>query len=94
MKKKSRLLEELTRINTVLIFILLVVVGLDLIKNLFLETPDLLYPIFYAFLGFSFLMYIQYIFFSYYDNNIAPLLFELRKELQVANLASQKEEEN
>ncbi len=80
-KKNSQFYENLTRINTVLLSILLLVVGLDFLKNILQEDPDLLYPLFYAFLGFALITYIQQIIFGHFDNHIAPLLSELREEL-------------
>jgi hypothetical protein len=59
-----------------------VVVGLDFLKNILQEDPDLLYPLFYAFLGFALITYIQQVIFGHFDNNIAPLLSKLREDLR------------
>ena len=87
-KKKSRFYENLTRINTVLLSILIVVVGLDFLKNILQDDPDLLYPLFYAFLGFALITYIQQVIFGHFDNNIAPLLSHLREDLRKSNQQS------
>ena len=84
-KRKSQFYENLTRINTILLSILLVVVGLDFLKNILQDNPDLLYPLFYAFLGFALITYIQQIIFGHFDNNIAPLLSKLREDLRKSN---------
>ena len=81
-KRNSHFYENLTRINTILLSILLVVVGLDFLKNILQEDPDLLYPLFYAFLGFALITYIQQVIFGHFDNNIAPLLSKLREDLR------------
>ena len=87
-KRKSQFYENLTRINTILLSILLVVVGLDFLKNILQDNPDLLYPLFYAFLGFALITYIQQIIFGHFDNNIAPLLSKLREDLRKSNQRS------
>lgn len=87
-KRQSQFYENLTRINTILLSILLVVVGLDFIKNISQDTPDLLYPLFYAFLGFALITYIQQVIFGHFDNNIAPLLSKLREDLRESNQQS------
>ena len=84
-QKKSQFYENLTRINTILLSILLVVVGLDFLKNILQDDPDLLYPLFYAFLGFALVTYVQQVIFGHFDNNIAPVLANLREELRKSN---------
>ena len=84
--------ETLTKINTILLSILIVVVGLDLLKEIFREDPDLVYPLFYTFLLFGLVTYVQHLFFGYYDENIAPLLENLQKDLQ-ANITEKTREE-
>ena len=87
-KKNIQLYENLTRINTILLSILLVVVGLDFLKNILQEDPDLLYPLFYAFLGFALITYIQQVIFGHFDTHIAPLLSKLREDLRKNNKQS------
>ena len=79
---QRKFFEHLTKINTILFSILVVVVGLDVLKGIFVEDPDLVYPLFYAFLLFALITYIQHLFFGYYDEHIAPMLKDLHRELQ------------
>ena len=91
---QRKFFEHLTKINTILFSILVVVVGLDVLKGIFIEDPDLLYPLLYAFLLFALITYVQHLFFGYYDEHIAPLLKNLQRELQQSiNEHREKEED-
>ena len=92
-KKNRKFIEVLTKANTIMLFILLVIISLDFAKNIFYEDPKLLTVVFYAILVFSLFTYVQNIFFSYYDKNILPLLNELRRELEIANSMIKEEKE-
>jgi hypothetical protein len=90
MKQKNRtkgktFYENLTRLNTILLSILLVFVGLDFLKKILVDDPDLMYPLFYTFLGFALITYTQHVFFSYFDNHISPILARLREDLEHCN---------
>ena len=83
--KNKKFYENLTRINTILLSILLVVIGLDFLKEILNDDSDLLYPLFYAILGFALITYFQHMFFTYFDNHISPLLRNLLVELKQSN---------